>query len=103
MFATATLVSRFKARGTAARTPDEELRVGTRQREAGRARVREWVETEPVSEAVTTRRENARVEREPITEANVEQATRGPDISEAEYEATLTQEEPVVEKRTVPK
>ena len=49
------------------------------------------------------RREKARIEREPITDENVGEATTGPDISEAEHEVTLQEEEPVVEKRTVPK
>jgi uncharacterized protein (TIGR02271 family) len=49
------------------------------------------------------RREEARVEREPITDANVDAAVRGPDISEAEHEVVLHEEQPVVEKRTVPK
>jgi uncharacterized protein (TIGR02271 family) len=82
---------------------EEELRVGTRQVEAGRVRLRKWIETEPASETVTTRRETARVEREPITDANVGKATSGPELSEQEHEVTLTAEEAVAEKRTVPK
>ena len=82
---------------------EEELRVGTREREAGRVRLRKRVETEPVSETVTTRRETARVEREPITDANVGRAMDGPDISEEEHEMQLTAEEAVVAKQTVPK
>ena len=49
------------------------------------------------------RREEVRVEREPITEANVDDATEGPAISEEEHEVTLHAEEAVVEKRAVPK
>jgi uncharacterized protein (TIGR02271 family) len=82
---------------------EEELRVGTAERERGRARLKKWVETEDVEESVPVRREQARVEREPITEANREQAMSGPEISEAEHEVTLREEELVVEKRTVPK
>jgi stress response protein YsnF len=52
---------------------------------------------------VPVRREHARVEREPITDENIDEAMRGAEISEAEHEVTLTEEEPVVEKRTVPK
>jgi stress response protein YsnF len=44
-----------------------------------------------------------RIEREPITVANVDDATAGPEISEQEHEVVLHQEEPVVSKRTVPK
>ena len=82
---------------------EEELRVGTERREAGRARLRKYVVTEQVTKTVPVRREEVRVEREPITEGNVERATSGPEISEEEHEVVLHEEEPVVEKRTVPK
>jgi uncharacterized protein (TIGR02271 family) len=82
---------------------EEELRVGTRRREAGRVRLRKYVVTEEVQTTVPVRREEVRIEREPITEANVGQATSGPAISEEEHEVTLHAEEPVVEKRAVPK
>jgi stress response protein YsnF len=49
------------------------------------------------------RQERARVEREPITDANLDAATSGPAISEAEHEVVLREEEPVVEKRVVPR
>jgi uncharacterized protein (TIGR02271 family) len=49
------------------------------------------------------RREEVRLEREPITDANVDAATDGPAISEEEHEVVLHQEEPVVEKQAVPK
>jgi uncharacterized protein (TIGR02271 family) len=82
---------------------EEELNVGTREREAGRLRLRKWVETEPVQTTVEVRREKARIEREPITDANVGDAMDGPAISEEEHEVVLHAEEPVVEKRVVPK
>jgi uncharacterized protein (TIGR02271 family) len=82
---------------------EEELRVGTAERETGRARLRKFVETEQVDDTVPVRRETARVEREPITDENVDEALSGPEISETEHEVTLHEEEPVVEKRTVPK
>jgi len=82
---------------------EEEVRVGSTQRETGRARLQKWVETENVEETVPVRREEARVEREPITDDNVDQALAGPEISEGEHEVVLHEEEPVVEKRTVPK
>jgi uncharacterized protein (TIGR02271 family) len=82
---------------------EEELRVGTRQRERGRVRLKKWVETDSVEETVPVQREEVRVEREPITDANVDQAMAGPEISEGEHEVVLHEEEPVVEKRTVPK
>jgi uncharacterized protein (TIGR02271 family) len=82
---------------------EEELRVGTTQRESGRARLRKYVVTEEVQQTVPVQREEVRVEREPITDANVDQALEGPEISEEEHEVTLHEEELVVEKRAVPK
>jgi uncharacterized protein (TIGR02271 family) len=82
---------------------EEELRVGTTQRERGRVRLRKYVITEHVEQAVPVRRERVRVEREPITDANIDAATSGPDISEEEHEVVLREEEPVVEKRVVPR
>jgi uncharacterized protein (TIGR02271 family) len=82
---------------------EEELQVGTETRERGRARLRKYVTTEQVTQTVPVKREEVRVEREPITDANLDDATSGPDISEAEHEVTLHEEEAVVEKRVVPK
>ena len=82
---------------------EEELQVGTREREAGRARLRKWVETEHVATTVPVEREEVRIEREPITDGNVDQALRGPEISEAEYEVTLREEEAVAGVQAVPK
>jgi uncharacterized protein (TIGR02271 family) len=82
---------------------EEELRVGTTQRERGRVRLRKYVTTEEVQQTLPVRRERVRVEREPITDANLDAATSGPDISEAEHEVVLREEEPVVEKRVVPR
>ena len=82
---------------------EEELAVGTQRREAGRARLRKYVTTENATQTVPVQREEVRVEREPITDANVDRAVDGPEISEEEHEVTLHTEEPVVEKRTVPK
>jgi uncharacterized protein (TIGR02271 family) len=82
---------------------EEELRVGTTQRESGRARLRKYVVTEQVTKTVPVQREEVRLEREPITDENVGRATDGPEISDEEHEVVLHEEEPVVEKRTVPK
>jgi uncharacterized protein (TIGR02271 family) len=82
---------------------EEELSVGTQRRETGRARLRKYVVTENVERTVPVEREEVRVEREPVTDANVDDALDGPEISEEEHEVTLHTEEPVVEKRTVPK
>jgi uncharacterized protein (TIGR02271 family) len=82
---------------------EEELRVGTAQRERSRVRLRKYVTTEQVEQTIPVRREKARVEREPITDANLGAATSGPEISEEEHEVILREEEPVVEKRVVPR
>jgi uncharacterized protein (TIGR02271 family) len=82
---------------------EEELRVGTAQRERGRVRLRKYVTTEQVQQTVPVRREKARLDREPITNANIDAATSGPDVSEEEHEVILREEEPVVEKRVVPR
>ena len=82
---------------------EEELRVGTAQRERGRVRLRKYVTTEQVQQTLPVRRERVRVEREPVTDANLDAATSGPALAEAEQEVVLREEEPVVEKRVVPK
>jgi uncharacterized protein (TIGR02271 family) len=82
---------------------EEELRVGTTQRETGRVRLKKYVVTENVTKTVPVQREEVRVEREPITDANRDRAMSGADLTEEEHEVTLHAEEPVVEKRTVPK
>ena len=82
---------------------EEELRVGKTSREAGRARLRKWVETERVAQTVPVAHEEVRVEREPITEANIDEATAGPEITEGVHEVPLMEEEAVAAKQTVPK
>ena len=77
---------------------EEELRVGKRETEAGRARLRKWVETEPVSADVELERERARVTREPI-----DQPASGAEIGEQEVDVPLRAEEPVVQKEAVAK
>jgi uncharacterized protein (TIGR02271 family) len=81
---------------------EERLNVGTRTEEVGRARLRKYVVTENQTETVPVSREEVRVEREPITDANVGNAMDGPAISEEEHEVTLHAERPVVEKEAVP-
>ena len=82
---------------------EEELRVGKTTREAGRARLRKWVDTERVSTTVPVAHEEVRIEREPITEANIDQATSGPEMTEDVHEVSLMEEEAVAAKQTVPK
>lgn len=81
---------------------EERVHAGTETREAGQARLRKHVVTEQQQVTVPVTREEVRLEREPITDANYEQATSGPDLSEEEHEVVLTQERAVVQKETVP-
>jgi uncharacterized protein (TIGR02271 family) len=77
---------------------EEELRVGKRQTEAGRVRLRKWVETVPVQEEVQVTRETARVERQPI-----DQPVSGAEMGEQEIEVPLQAEQAVVSKEAVAK
>jgi uncharacterized protein (TIGR02271 family) len=81
---------------------EERLNVGTRSEEVGRARLRKYVVSENVTESVPVTREEVRVEREPITDANIGNAMDGPAISEEEHEVTLRAERAVAEKEAVP-
>ncbi|MCZ2813911.1 PRC and DUF2382 domain-containing protein [Modestobacter sp. VKM Ac-2979] len=81
---------------------EEQIRVGTQQVEAGRARLRKYVVTEEVTTTVPVSHEEVRLEREPITDANRDEALAGPAISEEEHEVVLHAERPVVAKETVP-
>ncbi len=71
---------------------EEELAVGKTTREIGRARLRKYVVTEHVQTTVPVQREEVRIEREPVTDANVGDATDGPAISEEEHEVVLHEE-----------
>ena len=80
---------------------EERMRVGTETREAGRARLRKYVVTENVTQTVPVSREEVRIEREPITDANRDQAYSGAGITEEEHEITLHEERPVVQTEAV--
>ena len=82
---------------------EEELRLGTQSAETGKARLRKYIVTENVTTTVPVQREEVRVEREPITDANRGDALDGPALSEEEHEVTLRAEAPVVEKDVVAK
>ena len=86
-----------REQGDVVRT-EEELQVGKREQEAGRARLRKWVETEPAAMDVDLQRETARVTREPI-----DQPVSDAEIGEQEVEVTLREQQPVVQKQTVAK
>src|SRR3954454_6710230 len=61
---------------------EEELNVGTPQRHTGRPPLRKYIVTENVETTVPVSREEVRVEREAITDANVGDALDGPALSE---------------------
>lgn len=88
--------------GDAMTRSEERLHVGTEKREAGRARLRKYIVTENVTKTVPVSHEEVRIEREPITDANRDEALSGPELSEAEHEVTLHDERVVVDKETVP-
>jgi uncharacterized protein (TIGR02271 family) len=77
---------------------EEELRTGTREREAGAINVRKRVRTDREQIEVPTRHEEVTVERVPV-EGEATEA----EIGEDEVRIPLTEEEVVVEKRAVAK
>ncbi len=81
---------------------EEQLQVGTERVHGGTARLRKYVVSEDVTETVPVRHEEARVEREPITDANRGEAMSGGELTEEEHEVPLHAEKPVVDKETVP-
>lgn len=96
-------MEREAMRGDQAMTRSEEqMHIGVERHESGRARLRKYVVTEEVQQTVPVTHEEVRVVREPITDANRDEAMAGPEISEAEHEVTLHAERPVVETETVP-
>ena len=82
---------------------EEELKVGKQSRETGKARLRKYIVEEQVQTTVPVQREEVRIEREPITDANRDAAISGGDLTEEEHEVTLHAEEAVVEKDVVAK
>lgn len=81
---------------------EEQLHVGKERQATGKARLRKYVVTENVTKTVPVTREEVRVEREPITEENRDEALSGPELTEDEHEVTLSEERAVVDKETVP-
>ena len=77
---------------------EEELRAGTREREAGAMNVRKRVRTDRERMEVPTRREEVTVDRVPINSE-----TTGAEIGDDEVSVPVTEEEVVVEKRPVAK
>jgi uncharacterized protein (TIGR02271 family) len=82
---------------------EEELEVDKVSRETGRVRLRKWVETDHVETTVPVRHEEVSVEREPVTDANRDEALSGAEITESEHEVVLHEEEAVANTRVEPK
>jgi uncharacterized protein (TIGR02271 family) len=81
---------------------EEQLRLGTERVSTGKARLRKYVVTENVTTTVPVSHEEVRVEREPITEANRDEAMAGGDITTEEHEVDLSAEKLTVDKEVVP-
>ena len=81
---------------------EERLDVGTEKVATGRARLRKHIVTENVTTTVPVEREEVRLEREPITDANRGDAMSGGDLTTEEHEVVLNEERVVVDKETVP-
>ena len=81
---------------------EEQVNVGKTTQEAGRVRLRKYVTTEQETHTVPVRKERAVLEREPITDANVGDATSGADLSEEEHEVVLNEEQVTVDKTVQP-
>lgn len=81
---------------------EEEMQVGTKEEESGRAYVRKYVVTDDAAVAVPTSHEEVRIEREPVRDAQATDPTEAT-FGDEEREITLHQEVPVVEKKVVPK
>ena len=79
---------------------EEELKAGTREREAGEVGVRKRVRTEREQQTVPTRHEEVSVERVPVEEGR--EASEA-EIGDDEVSMPVTEDEVVVEKRPVVK
>jgi uncharacterized protein (TIGR02271 family) len=78
---------------------EEELKAGTREREAGAVRVRKRVRTDRERIVVPKKRTEVTVERVPVVEGEA----AGSEIGEDEIVVPITEEEVIVEKRPVVK
>jgi uncharacterized protein (TIGR02271 family) len=79
---------------------EEQARVGVERTESGRAHVRKTVESEPFEQDVPVRKEELRIEREPVT--GEERSAGTSRIGEQEEEITLHEERAVIGKEEVP-
>jgi uncharacterized protein (TIGR02271 family) len=80
---------------------EEQLRVGTRQTEAGEAAVRKEVDTRHVREQVQLRHDEVSIERHPVTDASA--VSGRAELGEDEIRIPLMEEQAVVQKVLVPR
>ena len=80
---------------------EEELHVTKRRRPRTRVRLRKYIVTEMVTTRVPVRREEVRLEREPITDLDAD-SSDDPAPSDDLHEVVLHEERLVIEKRVVP-
>ncbi|GLU49242.1 PRC and DUF2382 domain-containing protein [Nocardiopsis ansamitocini] len=79
---------------------EEQAQVGVESRESGRAHVHKSVETEHFERDVPVTHEELRIEREPVTEADI--AAADARIEADDQDIILHEERAVVSKKTVP-
>ena len=82
---------------------EEELRAGTREREAGKVNVRKRVRTDREEVRVPKRREEVTVDRVPVDESDGERAAAESEIGEDDVSVPVVEDEVVVEKKPVAK
>ena len=82
---------------------EEELRAGTREREAGKVNVRKRVRTEREEVRVPTKHEEVSVERVSLDESEGERAAAETKIGEDDVSVPVVEDEVVVEKKPVAK
>ena len=81
---------------------EERLRVGTQRQAVTRVRLRKVIVTEERTITVPVRREEFRLEREPIADADNGVTLPDPNLSDAQVEVVLHEERPVVQMEVVP-
>ncbi len=82
---------------------EEELRTGTREREAGGVNVRKRVRTDRESVTVPKRREEVHVDRVPVDETEGERVAAESEIGDDEVRMPVVEDEVVTEKKPVAK
>lgn len=79
---------------------EEQVDIGVERREAGRARMHKYVETEQFDESVPLHHDELQVERRPVNDPSAVREPR--EMGEDEETFTLYEERPVVSKEQVP-